>query len=262
MKLVAMVFRIMLTAYCFIQFAVHALWLGKWVVPRIMKSCGQSSEKRSQALFQVHRHASAYLNTLSRLGLVDLEFRGAVVQESAVIVANHPSLLDFIVLLRDFPNAICLYKTQTRHNPVLAKFVNVAGYVEGMDGTRSASKRIIAESCQRLKEGHHVVFFPEGTRSKSNTSGGVGRFRTTGFHAAMRAEAAVQPVVIYCEPLFLGKHQSWADFSKQRNRMVIEYKNPIHINDLQEGSRSAKGLADYVRLVIKRRLAELEKEES
>jgi 1-acyl-sn-glycerol-3-phosphate acyltransferase len=249
-----------LTAYCFVQFAVQVLWLGKWVMPRIMKRGGASIEKRSRALLHAHQHVSLYLKTLSRLGLVEFQFRGEVMKEPAVVVANHPSLLDFIVLLRDYPNAICLYKSQTRSNPVLSEFVKVAGYVEGMDGTRAASKRIVDECCQRLEEGHHVVFFPEGTRSKSNLS--LGRFRSTGFHAAISSGLPVQPVVIYCKPLFLGKHQSWKEFSAAKNLMVIEFLKPVYVTDLPEDMRSAKALADHVRKIIKERLTELESAKS
>lgn len=249
-----------LTAYCFVQFAVQVLWLGKWVMPRIMESGKPIIEKRSKALFHAHQHVFFYLNSLSRLGLVDFQFRGEVMKEPAVVVANHPSLLDFIALLREYPNAVCLYKSQTRNNPILSKFVNVAGYIEGMDGTRAASKRIIGECCQRMGEGHHVVIFPEGTRSKSNHS--LGRFRSTGFHAAIRLDSPVQPVVIYCEPLFLGKDQSWKEFSTAKNLMVIEFLKPIYVADLPEDMRSAKSFAEHVRKVIKEHLIELEAEKS
>ncbi len=259
MKFIEIAFRMTLTAYAFVQFAVQVLWLGKWVMPRIMKSRGKSSEKSRQALFHAHSHASIYLNSLSRLGLVSFEFIGTPVKEPAVVVANHPGLLDFIVLLRDFPNAVCLYKSQTNNNPVLSDFVNVAGYIEGMDGTREASRRIIDECCQRLQEGHHVAFFPEGTRSKSNIS--VSRFRSTGFHAAIKSGVPVQPVVIYCDPLFLGKRQSWPEFSKTCNRMVVEFLSPIKIEDLKEEERSAKGMAGHVRKLIKNRLLELEEKQ-
>jgi len=254
-----MVFRMVLTAYCFAQFAVQVLWLGKWVMPRIMKSRGQSVEKRSQALYNAQKHVSFYLKTLSFFGLVEFHFRGDVLKEPAVIAANHPSILDFIVLLHDYPNGICLYKSQTRSNPVLVDFVTVAGYVEGMDGSRAASKRIVDECCQRLNEGHQVIFFPEGTRSKSNVS--VSRFRSTGFYAAIRSGVPIQPVAIYCRPLFLGKNQSWSSFSKAKNRIVIEYLEPIRIETLPSETQTAKGVADHVRGIIKKRLNELDAEE-
>lgn len=258
MSLIAMTWRMALTAYCFVQFALQVLWLGKFVMPRILKEAGEASEKRRLALQQAHRHVSIYLKTLARFGLVEFDFRGEAIGEPAAVVANHPSLLDFIVLLLDYPNAVCLYKSQTRSNPVLADFVQVAGYIEGMDGSRAASKRIVDECCRRLQEGHQVVFFPEGTRSKSNVS--VGRFRATGFYAAMRSGVPVQPVVIYCEPLFLGKNQPWSAFSRARNRMVIEYLQPVRMNDLPAGEQTAKGMSEHVRGVIRDRLAELDAE--
>jgi len=224
-------------------------------MPRLLASGKRNASLRRSALLLAHSHVCIYLNTLNRLGLVCFRFVGQPVTEPAVVVANHPSLLDFIVLLRDFPNAVCLYKSQTTKNPVLSDFVDIAGYIEGMDGTRDASKRIIDACCQRLDEGHHVVFFPEGTRSPANDM--VNRFRTTGFHAAIHSRVAVQPVVIYCQPLFLGKHQPWSSFCHHQNIMTIEYLQPVLAGDLPEAERNAKGLSGAVRERIQERLLQL-----
>lgn len=246
MKLVNLTFRIILTAYGFTQFAVQVLWLSKWVMPRIMKRTDKTViEKRQTALFQAHKHVNVYLKVLSYLGLISFKFVGTPVKEPALIVANHPSLIDFIVLLKDFPNSVCLFKQQTKKNPVLADFVEVAGYVEGMDGSRDASKRIIDDCCQRFEDGHHVVVFPEGTRSTSNLS--VGRFRSTVFYAAMKAEVMIQPVSIYCAPLFLGKKQAWMDFPRNRNVMVVEYLAPIDLKDASYKELSPQAIAECTR---------------
>jgi 1-acyl-sn-glycerol-3-phosphate acyltransferase len=160
--------RLILTAYCFLQFAIQVLWLGKWKMPRLIKK-GKGSpdarrDARREALYTAHRHVAHYLATLNFLGLVEFRFEGTPHDQPCIMVANHPSLLDFIVLLQDLPNAVCLYKSQSLDNPVLSSFVQVAGYIEGLDGTAKANKRIIASCCERLSEGHHIVFFPEGTR--------------------------------------------------------------------------------------------------
>ncbi|MDQ6993620.1 MAG: lysophospholipid acyltransferase family protein [Mariprofundus sp.] len=228
-------------------------------MPRIIKKPSANHDVRRRALHHAHQHVVRYIKTLSMLRLISFEFIGTPIKESALIVANHPSLLDFIILMHDFPNAICLYKSQTRDNPILSDFVNIAGYIEGMDGTRSASKRIINECCERLGEGHHIALFPEGTRSKSNID--VARFRATAFHAALKSGVGIQPVAIYCEPLFLGKNQPWSTFSKARNRMVVEYMEPIQSDELPIAMQNARSLADLARDQIAAKLLLLHKKD-
>ena len=247
--------RITLTAYCFVQFAIQVLWLGKWQMPRVLKKGKGGPDARRDALYIAHRHVKHYLATLDILGLVESRFEGKPQDQPCIMVANHPSLLDFIVLLRDLPNAVCLYKSQSLDNPVLSSFIQVAGYIEGMDGTASASRRIISTCCERLAEGHHVVFFPEGTRSESAST--MHKFRAMAFHAAVKCRAQIQPVVIGCQPLFLGKNQNWIDFSRHRNIMTIRYLPVVRVEDLPETEQSASGLARTVRNNILNELAEM-----
>jgi len=251
--------RLLLTALGFAQFALMVLWLSQWVIPRLLGQPGESQARRNAALQVAHRHVRRYLATLSRLRLVEFRFRGTPAATPCVVVANHPSLLDFIVLLRDFPLAVCLYKSQTLQNPVLARFVQLAGYVEGMDGTLESSRRIIDECSQRLAEGHHVAIFPEGTRSVGALE--MGRFRTTGFHAALAAGVPIQPVAIHCRPLFLGKKQSWLAFSRRRNVMTIDYLPPIDPAEPSLRGRSAQGLAELAQQRIGERLQQIEEQE-
>lgn len=252
--------RIVLTAYGFAQFAAQVLWLGKWQMPRIMRRGGNSAEARGTALFAAHRHVVVYLKTLSLLQLVKFRCEGMPHDEPCVVVANHPSLLDFIMFLKDLPNTVCLYKSQSLDNPVLSSFLRVGGYIEGMDGTPGASKRIIADCCERLSQGHHVAFFPEGTRSESAT--GVRKFRTTAFHAVVKAQSALQPVAIYCRPLFLGKNQKWLSFCRGTNHMTVRYLPAIRIDELPEEKRNASGLAEAARNRICAALDELARNDS
>lgn len=254
--LVAIPGRMVLTAYCFAQFAVQVLWLGKWKMPRIIKNGQDAIAQRKKALFAAHRNVVIYLNTLSKLDLVKFHSEGTPSKEPCVVVANHPSLLDFIYFLKDFPNAICLYKSQSLDNPVLSTFVQVAGYIEGMDGTSGASKRIIASCMERISEGHHVALFPEGSRSPGAKQ--LLRFRSTGFHAALKSGVAVQPVAIYCKPLFLGKNQPWIEFCQHRNHMLVRYLPVIRVEDLPTDKQHANGLADAARQSIEQALNEME----
>lgn len=249
-------FRVILTAYCFTQFAAQVLWLSKWVMPKIIKGEHLKTEKRKLALEAAQKHVKFYLKTLSFFRLVDFNFVGKPMTTSGVIAGNHPSILDFIVLLVDFPHAVCIYKSQTNSNPILADFVKTAGYIEGMDGSSGSSKRIINNCCASLKEQHQIVVFPEGTRSKTALT--PQRFRTTLFHAAVQMQRPIQPVAIYCDPLFLGKNQSWLKFSSATNNMTISYLDPVFITDLPEEEQTARGLALHTRQLIKEELRRLD----
>lgn len=252
MQIIVIPLRMILTAYCFFQFAVQVLWLGKWRMLRLLKSNGDPVSKRRQALFSAHRHVVIYLNTLSFLRLIKFETIGSPDPVPCIVVANHPGLLDFIVFLRDYPYAICMYKPQSLNNPVLSAFVQVAGYIKGMSGQKGDNKRIIAECGAGLKEGHHVIIFPEGTRSPG--AGSMNKFRALAFHAAIKNKVAIQPVSIRCEPLFLGKNQRWASFSKNRNRLTIEYLPVIHVDSLADNQQSAYGLQQAARTAIQQSL--------
>ena len=240
-QLVILPVRFILTAYGFIQFAVQVLWLGKWRMPRLIKSSENSSDKRQKALFVAHRHVDFYLKTLSFLKLIQFETVGAPSATKGIVIANHPCLLDFIVFLRDFPYAVCMYKPQSLNNPVLSSYLQVAGYIKGMCGEKGETRRIVEDCGTRLKQGHTIVIFPEGSRSPDVAV--LHKFRTTAFHAAIKNNVPILPVAIHCQPLFLGKGQPWSEFCKAKNKFTLYYLPPIYPLDLPENQRTAAGLA-------------------
>ena len=234
----------MLSAFCFLQFALRVLWLGKVQLPRMLRPDPQSQVAVTRVLQQVHHHVEGFLGRVEKFGLVRFVYQGSPLAEPCIVVANHPSLLDFIVILKDLPNAVCLYKSGTLDNPVLSSFVRAAGYIEGMDGTASANKRIITSCNERLQQGRHVVFFPEGTRSETATS--MHKFRAAAFQSALKSAAAIQPVAIYCDPLILGKGQSWTVVARQANVMTIRYLPPVTLDELPADRRTAAALGELV----------------
>jgi 1-acyl-sn-glycerol-3-phosphate acyltransferase len=100
-----------------------------------------------------------------------------------------------------------------------------------------------------------LFFFPEGTRSESAST--MHKFRATAFHAAVKCQAPIQPVMIFCQPLFLGKNQSWIDFSRHRNIMTIRYLPAVRVEDLPETEQTATGLARAIRKNIQKALSEV-----
>ena len=76
-----------------------------------------------------------------------------------VIVANHPSMLDFVFIMSLVPNANCIVRGGLAKT-VLAGVIKQCYIVNTLD-----FDELCALCKQTLDEGNNVIIFPEGTRS-------------------------------------------------------------------------------------------------
>ena len=103
-----------------------------------------------------------------------------------LVVANHPTLIDVILLLARLSQADCIVKTAARRNPFMRRIVARAGYLANDDGDA------LVESCaDRIAQGRSVLLFPEGTRSPR---GGLHRFHWRESCLDVQFDFAVQAV--------------------------------------------------------------------
>lgn len=118
-------------------------------------------------------------------------------ERGLVVVANHPSLLDAMLLVGRLPRAACIMKASLLGNPLLSAGAQMAGYLPN-DTSFGLIKRAVSD----LHGGGQILMFPEGTR----TVDGVLRRMRPGYAAiACRASAAVQVVFIETDSPYLGK---------------------------------------------------------
>ena len=119
-------------------------------------------------------------------------------ERSLIIAANHPSLLDAVVLVSRLPNAVCVMKASLLDNILFGAAARIARYVRN-DG----ASQLIKNGCQALAEGAQVVLFPEGSRTQQFPLDPLGR--TLGL-LARRAQVPVQAVLLEYSTPYLGKH--------------------------------------------------------
>ncbi|MFJ8431545.1 lysophospholipid acyltransferase family protein [Kitasatospora sp. NPDC094019] len=109
-----------------------------------------------------------------------------------LLVANHVSWLDIPLVAAVRPGR-SVAKTEIRDWPVLGWLVARGGAVFLDRDRLRALPAAVAEVTDRLRAGHPVIVFPEGSTWCGRESG---RFRPAFFEAAVRSGADVQPVSI------------------------------------------------------------------
>jgi 1-acyl-sn-glycerol-3-phosphate acyltransferase len=162
-------------------------------------------DRRRRTQRTIHRLFRLYLLGLRAGGLLRLQVSGGRTLDLAgghILVANHPSLLDVVILMSLIPRAQCIVKHQLWEHRFLGPLMRQAGYISNALG---AEEMLIACTAS-LVAGETLIIFPEGTRSVPGVKPALQR----GFaHLATLTEAPILPVTITCDPPTLAKGEPW-----------------------------------------------------
>lgn len=143
----------------------------------------------------------------------------------AVIVANHLSILDILVLYGLFRPYKWVSKASVFKVPFIGWNMRLNDYVAIRRGDRESIKEMMNHCRKHLANGSPILLFPEGTRSPD---GVLQDFRTGAFKLAIDAGCPIVPVALSGTYRGLPKHGFWL-----RNRMdaVVRVLDPIHPKD-------------------------------
>jgi 1-acyl-sn-glycerol-3-phosphate acyltransferase len=114
-----------------------------------------------------------------------------------VIVANHPSMLDALMLVSRLPRSACVMKGSLVNNPLLWPGARLARYIHN-----ASPYGMVRRAVDDLRQGGQLVLFPEGTRT---TRIPLNRFHPGFTLIAKLADAPIQTVFIDTQSPYLGK---------------------------------------------------------
>jgi 1-acyl-sn-glycerol-3-phosphate acyltransferase len=197
------IWRTLVTVLCFVCFALGGMLLSLTLIPLLLFP-RQPELKRQRARQMAGYGFRLLLGVLRLSGCMRLETSGLERLKSAdgcLILANHPSYIDVVVLLSLIPSANCVVKSTLWFNPFYGGVVRAAGYVNNTVGDA-----LIDACTTALQGGEALLLFPEGTRSMP---GEPLRFRRGAAHIVMKAAVPVIPVIIVCDPPVLTKGTAW-----------------------------------------------------
>lgn len=110
-----------------------------------------------------------------------------------VMVANHQSMLDILVLFRLFTNFAWVSKVENFRVPLIGWNMSLNGYIPLVRGDKESAAQMMAQCRSTLRSGTSIMMFPEGTRSRD---GALQRFRPGAFELALQTGSPLLPIVI------------------------------------------------------------------
>jgi len=129
-----------------------------------------------------------------------------------LIIANHPSLIDVLLVSAALPNLCCVLKGNLHYNPLFTLLIRHLDYLPNSD-----PELMLTEGQARLAAGEHLLIFPEGTRTtpmatttEVPSSARLDlQFRLGAAELARRTGANTLPVVIHYHERYLSKGHPW-----------------------------------------------------
>jgi 1-acyl-sn-glycerol-3-phosphate acyltransferase len=180
--------------------------------------------KRIQRMIQ--QSFRLYCAAVRGTRVADVEFAGIERLRGlrgTVIIANHPSLLDVVMIMSVAPDVQCVVNGKLWRNPFLRLTVEGAGYIRN-----DLPAETLMEACiGALQSGSNLVIFPEGTRTRP---GQPIRFRRGFANIATLAEADLQLVRITCDPPLLFKGNPWWRVPEKRTKFRMEVGDRVAIH--------------------------------
>ena len=122
---------------------------------------------------------------------------------AAVIVSNHASLIDILVLFGLYRQFKWVSKASNFKLPIIGWVMRLNGYVHLVRGDRRSVIAMMNECRELLAHRMPVLIFPEGTRSETR---GLQGFKDGAFSLAKETGAPIIPIAIHGTGEALPKH--------------------------------------------------------
>lgn len=216
--------RVLATATSFTVFGVGGFLLATTVFPLLLVAIRNPERRQAAAQGLVCRSFGGFVLLLRWMDVASVEVRGAerlAAASGAVIIANHPTLLDVVIILAMMKRCQCVVKQSLLRNPFLGGVVRATGYIRNGED----AENVVREAARQLRSGASIVIFPEGTRTAPRQV--LGPLQRGAANIAIEADAPLIPVVVRCNHDTLKKGSKWYDVPASRIDYVLEVGTPL-----------------------------------
>ncbi|WP_422123355.1 lysophospholipid acyltransferase family protein [Planococcus sp. X10-3] len=167
----------------------------------------------------IHTEPSKWATEIMRRTKSEVSVEGLhfLPEGPALLVSNHEGNFDIPVILSSIPKPFgFISKTEVKKLPVIPVYMEDMNCVFIDRTDRRSALKSISDTAQKLKEGHSILIFPEGTRSKGE---GLGEFKAGFMRIATDAGVPIVPIAI----------KGTADIMEKNNNKIRAAKVKLQI---------------------------------
>ena len=228
--------RSFLCAFCFCVFGLGGLLIGSAIFPIILLVY-KSEKQRKIFANSIHISWRLFVWLMCFLRLIKIncpEYKKLESLHGTIVIANHPSLIDVVILVSRIPNSICVVKESLFRNLFVRKVIGKTYLSNTMK-----PDEFITNGSDILSKGYNIVIFPEGTRTVPNKTIRLHR----GFaYLQIATGANILPIKITNTPPILGKKQKWWDIGTKTSVYDIVLMPYIRFDTEKSSNNRAKAV--------------------
>ncbi|HIZ28927.1 MAG TPA: 1-acyl-sn-glycerol-3-phosphate acyltransferase [Candidatus Adamsella sp.] len=248
MHLLRRVWRSVLISFLFSVFGIGAILINYFIFP-IISVFVKKENRRQKFCKTIHKTWKYFTELMKKTGLIKVNFTNPEKLNNPhgkIIVANHPSFIDIVILIGFLPNTLCIAKKEIKRNPFMGNIVKSLYLINDED-----NDKMLEESVEILNQGYNIIIFPTGTRT---TDGEDLKLHKGAAVMALHTGADIIPIHISCDTKFLAKHQKFYDAGDKTPTYTITVNNEIKTSDFKEQNLTQIQKRNRVNQAIKEKI--------
>jgi 1-acyl-sn-glycerol-3-phosphate acyltransferase len=254
MSLLWRAWRTLATLWCFFAFAAGGVILGGISIPLVWLLWRREEDRHRVGRDIVRWSFFLFVWMMRITGVLRLRIEGgeALRRPGNLVLANHPTLIDFVILASVVPQADCVVKGDLVRDWFKRWPVKLAGYIPNHDGETT-----VAQARRSLDSGNNMIIFPEGTRTPP---GRPVKFQKGAAQVAVRIRQNITPVLIQSSPSNLEKGGAWYLAPERTIHIVMRVKEDIPVRPFlsarpDQPALAARDLNDHLQSFFNREVA-------
>lgn len=222
--------RVGATGFSFASFGLGGIVIGGVVAPLVKVSTFDTRKRQDRAQKAIKYSFKGFTEMMVKLGIMTYEVEGLeklAHSRQELVIANHPTLIDVVILIGLMEKANCIVKKALWRNPFTLGPVRSAGYI-----LNEGSEQFILDCVKKLqeKDAASLLIFPEGTRTEKGAS--LNEFQRGASNIAIRANVPIRPILIECMPSTLTKNEKWYHIPNEPFHIQITVLDAVHVHDI------------------------------